>query len=79
MGREAEGAGEDSKQVSGLRAGGTVEQFTAIRDKGQEQVSRAGDEHIFNTLNLRWPWDSRWTEGPKLRREVWTGGEDWDT
>lgn len=25
MGREAEGAGEDSKRVSGLRAGGTVD------------------------------------------------------
>lgn len=36
----------------------------------------AGDEHVESMLPLKGQWYSRWTEGLKLRREVWTGGGD---
>lgn len=41
MGREEEEAGKGSVQVLGFRNGKMVEQFTVIRDKGWERVSRS--------------------------------------
>lgn len=41
MEREEEEAGEEDSVGVRLEGGKVVEQFTVIRDKGQEQVSRS--------------------------------------
>lgn len=41
-------------------------------------VRLEGLEHIFNRLRLRWPWDSKGTQGLKFGKEVWARVRDWD-
>lgn len=44
--------------------------------KARSRFLGARYEHVENMLPLKGQWDSRWTEGLKLRSEVWTGHGD---